>query len=649
MYGKLRDKLIANGYKPIPLNGKIPLTSNWLNADPPDGHESANVGIVLRGLVAIDIDIDDPAAVDITHRRMPVDAPMRTGRLPREMFLFRTNDHITKRALRLVDAEGNPQAIEILGEGQQFAAFGTHPGTGTAFNWLGQSPETTAADWLPTITSAEIDDFLIESERRLLEYGFSRPESSGSGSMLRLSRAMYFNFGMGSDVPREVQQALTRLDADDYSSWIAVGHALKASGEDWAFSAFDEWSSTSDKYPGAEAIRARWDGFSPDKSPGLSAIARASGVALNKPEDYFQSTNALPDPETAVVPFIPILFEITDNLATHPVWAVEGFLEEAAIGVLWGPPTSKKTFLALDWALHIAHGEPWLEQRCPQGPVWIIAGEGFSGIHRRIYGANKFRGRPLASVGAGLLVSKASIHLSREENRKRLSAHFNAGPRPRLIVIDTLSRNLGEGADENKAADVAAYLEVVAALAREMHVTVLIVHHSRKDGSDFRGTSAIKGNVDFEFEMKPSGAALTLKCWKMKDAAPPPDRMLCTRIVHISDMPNQWGEVRPVTTLAVDGVTAADLAEIQEAREDADDAKNETRDDGIIGAIQVVRLARGPSGKVSRNSVYENCGGQKTLFLDRVTAMIVSGRIIEDAHLGLCEGVEQVVPGSGSP
>lgn len=628
-YGALRDKLIANGYKVIPLEGKRPITQDWLNADPPDGHESANVGIVLRGLVAIDIDIDDEVALGKLSLKT---APTRIGRAPRRIRLFRTDDHITKRALRLVDAEGNPQAIEILGDGQQFASHGTHPGTGTAFEWLDGGPEEIPADWLPTITSAEIDAFLVESERRLIEYGFRRPESSGSGSMLRLSRAMYFNFGMGSDVPREVQQALTRLDADDYSSWIAVGHALKASGEDWAFSAFDEWSATSAKYPGSEAVRARWDGFNPDKSPGLSAIARASGVALNKPEDYFQSDGSVPVDPAAPEPFKPILFDLGDDPITAPKWTVEDYLEEAAIGVLWGPPESKKTFLAIDWALHVAHGERWLGQRCPAGAVWIIAGEGFSGIRRRIYGANLHRGRPAASVGAGLKVSKASVHLSKEENRKRLSAHFNEGPRPRLIIIDTLSRNLGEGADENKATDVAAYLEVVAALAREMHVTVLIVHHSGKDGASYRGSSAIKGNVDFEFELLPKNNIVYLKCHKMKDAAHPGERLLCTRLVEISSMPNQWGEVRAVTTLAVDGVTAADLAEMQDAKEGAVVGRFS---DKIINAIAVARLGVGKNGCVSRNKVFEQTGGRRPDVLAAIGRMLESNRLGEDPKLGL--------------
>lgn len=627
MYGKLRDNLIANGYKPIPLNGKIPLISDWLNADPPEGHESANVGIVLKGLVAIDIDIDDPIAVEKVVA-LRGGALVRIGRAPRQIRLFRTDGHVTKRALRLVDGNGSPQAIEILGDGQQFCAFGIHPTTGKPFEWWGPSPIDVAVDWLPTITSAEIDAFLIEAERRLIEYGFRRPESSGSGNMLRLPQRV----AILSNDNSPLLDALEMLDADDYGCWIAVGHALKAAGDHLA--EFDAWSATSDKYPGSAAIEARWEGFAPDKSPGLSAIARASGVSLNKPEDYFQSDGSAPTEPDIPEPFKPILFDLGDEPITAPKWTVEDFLEEAAIGVLWGPPESKKTFLAIDWALHVAHGEPWLGQRCPAGAVWIIAGEGFSGIRRRIYGANLHRGRPASAVGAGLKISKASVHLSKEENRKRLSAHFNEGPRPRLIIIDTLSRNLGEGADENKATDVAAYLDVVAALAREMHVTVLIVHHSGKDGTNYRGSSAIKGNVDFEFELLPKNNIVYLKCHKMKDAAHPAERMLCTRMVQIADMPNQWGEVRPVTTLAIDGVTAGDLAELHAAVQEKSESEHEDLDNRIENGVKVVRLVM-PQGKVSRNAVFAQVRGDRNRFLFRVTAMVLAGRLTDDDHAGL--------------
>jgi len=57
-----------------------------------------------------------------------------------------------------------------------------------------------------------------------------------------------------------VREALEHLDPDlDYGDWVAVGMALHADGLD--FEVWDQWSHKGRKYPGAEALRKKWDGF----------------------------------------------------------------------------------------------------------------------------------------------------------------------------------------------------------------------------------------------------------------------------------------------------------------------------------------------------------------------------------------------------
>lgn len=52
---------------------------------------------------------------------------------------------------------------------------------------------------------------------------------------------------------------LAVISADDYGTWVEIGMALKAAGED--ISLWDSWSKSSSKYPGYPAIVKKWNSF----------------------------------------------------------------------------------------------------------------------------------------------------------------------------------------------------------------------------------------------------------------------------------------------------------------------------------------------------------------------------------------------------
>ena len=71
----------------------------------------------------------------------------------------------------------------------------------------------------------------------------------------------------------------------------------------------------------------------------------------------------------------------------EPPWLIDGFIHETEIGAFWGAPGTGKSFVALDWALSVATGQPWLG-RYPviQGPVLYMCGEGAPSLAKRIDG-----------------------------------------------------------------------------------------------------------------------------------------------------------------------------------------------------------------------------------------------------------------------
>ena len=95
---------------------------------------------------------------------------------------------------------------------------------------------------------------------------------------------------------------------------------------------------------------------------------------------------------------------------------------------------------------------------------------------------------------------------------------------PGLIIVDTLSR-VAVGADENSAKDMGQVVAGFDDLKRRLDATVLVIHHTRKDGGSERGSSALRGAADVMIacekrESITSQQGVGLTCAKMRDGEP---------------------------------------------------------------------------------------------------------------------------------
>lgn len=222
-----------------------------------------------------------------------------------------------------------------------------------------------------------------------------------------------------------------------------------------------------------------------------------------------------------------IRFVAACDLQVRPIeWLIQGFFEADTLATLYGSPGKGKSFLALDISCCIAKGIPFHGHAVKRGAVFYIAGEGHNGIARRVRAWAQHHGTEMPEH---LFISSAPSDLSNAlatqelmEAVERLAKQH--GVTPTLIVIDTMARNFA--GDENSAMEVGNFVRNADCLRRQWNSTVLIVHHSGKDGEKgARGSSALKGAVDAEYEVTRStdDGLIRLSARKMKDAdAPPP-------------------------------------------------------------------------------------------------------------------------------
>ncbi|MEM5373529.1 AAA family ATPase, partial [Paraburkholderia azotifigens] len=66
-----------------------------------------------------------------------------------------------------------------------------------------------------------------------------------------------------------------------------------------------------------------------------------------------------------------------------PEWMVDSVVPEGNV-VIFGPPGSCKSFIALDMALCVASGIDWHGHPVKQGKVVYVASEGARGMHQRV-------------------------------------------------------------------------------------------------------------------------------------------------------------------------------------------------------------------------------------------------------------------------
>jgi hypothetical protein len=189
-----------------------------------------------------------------------------------------------------------------------------------------------------------------------------------------------------------------------------------------------------------------------------------------------------------VLPVVRVAELPSDEIAER--WLVEQLWCASSVGVIGGAPKCAKTWLGLDMALSVATGTPCLgKYNVPErGPVLVyLAEDPLRAVRERIDGMAQHRGLDLEEVEIHVITTPV-LRLDQDRDRTRLW-ETTRRLRPRLLLLDPLVRL--HGIDENRAGEVAELLAYFRSLQRELGLSVLLVHHTRKNAAD--GVAAGQG------------------------------------------------------------------------------------------------------------------------------------------------------------
>ena len=197
-------------------------------------------------------------------------------------------------------------------------------------------------------------------------------------------------------------------------------------------------------------------------------------------------------------------------------WLVEELWGASSVGVIGGAPKCAKTWLGLDMALSVATGTACLgKYAVPEpGPVLVyLAEDALPVVRERIEGMARHRGLDLAGVEIHVITAPV-LRLDRDRDRTRLW-ETTRRLRPRLLLLDPLVRL--HGIDENHAGEVAELLAYFRSLQRQLDLSVLLVHHTRKNaaggvaaGQGLRGSGDIHAFGDSNLYLRRTKEHLVL-------------------------------------------------------------------------------------------------------------------------------------------
>ena len=194
----------------------------------------------------------------------------------------------------------------------------------------------------------------------------------------------------------------------------------------------------------------------------------------------------------------------------EPKWLIEDFWTASSHGIIGGEPKTSKSGLALDMAIAVASGKPFLGQYPVHtaGPVLVVQEENapwlvqdrmrkLARFHRLI--ADEGYTEEKAAVGslgkkvvelkfpADLplrLLNNYGVDLTLDEDREMLEREIQ-NVRPVLVILDPLYLTFG-GIDVDRANMLYPYLKWLLYLRNEYNTAIAVVHHFAKKPMDGR-------------------------------------------------------------------------------------------------------------------------------------------------------------------
>jgi hypothetical protein len=180
----------------------------------------------ISGIYAFDIDVDDERADNINEdidRALDECLPTRVrDNSAKRLLMFRMEEPCRKRKIKLDDNPKGP-AIELLADGQQFVACGTHP-SGVRYQWYPELPSS-----IPTITLDQLNQIwtVLWKTYATMPTTSRPPTAPAQATLTEMTETEVLRTISEEDWQHLLASLRFMLDkVSDNDSWSEIGYAL---------------------------------------------------------------------------------------------------------------------------------------------------------------------------------------------------------------------------------------------------------------------------------------------------------------------------------------------------------------------------------------------------------------------------------------
>lgn len=197
-----------------------------------------------------------------------------------------------------------------------------------------------------------------------------------------------------------------------------------------------------------------------------------------------------------------------------PAPLIHGTIDKATVVLLAGWYGTLKSFVGIDWGASIATGHSWHGRSVHRQRVLYVAGEGTYGLHQRVTAWERHRG--ITVDDQAFVTLPLAPNLGKPSQVNELCAVV-AGEGFGVVLVDTIAKS-AVGLDENSAQDMGRVVDALYRIrAATDDGTVVGIHHTGKDKTTIRGSSALEAGVDTVYLTEGDPASMRLSRTKRKD------------------------------------------------------------------------------------------------------------------------------------
>jgi AAA domain/Bifunctional DNA primase/polymerase, N-terminal len=547
----LRLKLLANGYPPLPIEGKRPPLKDWQKKNITNAAEielwekvyplATNTGILTQLTPTLDIDITNPEAAEaieaLARERFEERGLVlvRIGQAPKRAILLRTDAPFKKITANVIAPKGDTdQKIELLANGQQVVVFGTHPKTGKPYSWFGGDPSSIKHEQLPYITKDEAKHLVADAVALLVkDFGYTMPPAGPtetgktSGHDPTMWGGLVDNIGQGRQLHDSLRDLAGKLIVSGMGDGAAV-NLLRGLMDSSNATRDDRWQTRYDDIP--RAVSTAWEKIT--RQPSL-------------PNRLLQSSA-----------------EFTGNFVP-PDPLISGILQRRFIYALTGHTGRGKTALSLLLAAHVALGRRLGDLHVEKGRVLILAGENPTDAKMRWIALSQLMQFDRNEIDVHWIEGVFKISEAFEQIHREVEELGGVD----FIIIDS-SAAFFEGDDENNNKQQAVHakrLRDLTGLPGEPCVLVLChpPKHAGDDNLQPRGGGAYVAEMDGNLTVTKDDMAVELH-WQTKLRGPDfaPITFLLRSVTH-EELKDTKG--RPIPTIVAEHLSDTAQEEMTKA------------------------------------------------------------------------------------